>query len=242
MQDTDHRSQVQQHYRELAAQYAGRANRTCQQTYLDLARQHMSGCRHVLELGSGNSDILEQSAVACDLSIDMLLSRRRLPATHYVAAAGERLPFRDACFDGVFLINVLEHVADVRLVLAECARTLKAGGLWLAVTPNGDWERLLDLAERWSLKIPEGPHRFLTPRELRQNLAQDFDVVEQRTFLTFPAGSSVFARAVDCLTMSSWLGWGFFQYLVARKRAGDGEPTRLQPALGEYSTGDRSGN
>jgi SAM-dependent methyltransferase len=224
MQEIDHQSQVQQHYRELAPQYAARSNRTCQQTYLRLAQRFLSNRRCVLELGSGNSDILEQlgshSAVACDLSIDMLLSRRRTATTHCVAAAGERLPFRDACFDGLFLINVLEHVTNVQAVVAECGRVLEDGGLWLAVTPNGDWERLLDLAERWSLKIPEGPHRFLTRRELRGSLSGGFDVVEHRTFLTVPAGPPALARAVDCLTLSSFLGWGFFQYAVARKRGG----------------------
>jgi ubiquinone/menaquinone biosynthesis C-methylase UbiE len=221
MQEIDHRSRVQQHYRELAPQYAARANRTCQESYLRLARRFLSNCRRLLELGSGSSDMLEQlacrSAVACDLSIDMLLSRRRAATTHCVAAAGERLPFRDACFDGLFLINVLEHVTDVRAVLAECARTLEDGGLWLAVTPNGDWEGLLDLAERWSLKIPEGPHRFLTCRELRQSLPSTLDVIEHRTFLTFPAGPPALARVIDRLTFSACLGWGFFQYVVARK-------------------------
>ena len=41
-----------------------------------------------------------------------------------MVAVGERLPFCDARFDGVFSINVLEHVIDLERVLAESARVL----------------------------------------------------------------------------------------------------------------------
>src|SRR3954452_21456800 len=41
---------------------------------------------------------------------------------------GDRLPFADDSFDIVFCKQVLEHVRDPRLVLAEVARVLVAGG------------------------------------------------------------------------------------------------------------------
>ena len=64
-----------------------------------------------------------------------------------MVAVRERLPFCDAKFDCIFSINVLEHVADLGAVLSESARVLIDGGLWLAITPNGNWEPLLNLAE-----------------------------------------------------------------------------------------------
>jgi SAM-dependent methyltransferase len=134
-------------------------------------------------------------------------------------AAGERLPFPDGCFDGLFLINVLEHVADVEAVLRECARVLRGNGRWLTVTPHGDWEFWLDLAERWSLKLPEGPHDFLTRDQLRRAMAGHFEVVEHRSFLVLPAGPPALAGLIDRLTFSAALGWGFFQYAVGRKPA-----------------------
>ena len=41
------------------------------------------------------------------------------PRSEYVAAFGEALPFRDGQFDGLFLIKVLKHVANVAPVLGE---------------------------------------------------------------------------------------------------------------------------
>jgi ubiquinone/menaquinone biosynthesis C-methylase UbiE len=221
-------SEVQAHYREIASEYGQRANQTCERTYEKCVGAFMRGRARVLELGSGSSGLLDSlgcaTAVACDLSREMLLQRAGANGTHRVVAVGERLPFGDALFDGVFLINVLEHVADLEGVLSESARVTEDGGLWLAVTPNGDWEALLDLAERWKLKIPEGPHQFLTTRRLRESVSRHFEVLEHRTMLVFPAGPPGLSSLLDRLTLAPLLRWGFFQYIVARKR-----PTPLVP-------------
>jgi MPBQ/MSBQ methyltransferase len=72
------------------------------------------------------------------------LSRQRLaraePAADPVAVfhkgdAG-RLPFPDGKFQIVTLFNVLEHVPDYRMVLAEAARVLLPGGRLIVVCPN----------------------------------------------------------------------------------------------------------
>ncbi len=139
-----------------------------------------------------------------------------------MVAVGERLPFVDAAFDGVFSINVLEHVVDLDRAVTESTRVLVDGGLWLALTPNGNWEGPLDLAERWSLKIPEGPHRFLTPRQLRRAVGRHLEVVEHRTLLVLPAGPPGLSSWVDAVSLCNVWGWGFFQYIVARKTSGSG--------------------
>jgi ubiquinone/menaquinone biosynthesis C-methylase UbiE len=219
-------AEVLAHYQEIAAEYNSRANQTCELTYRRLVDRFMRGKPRLLELGGGSSDLLESlgspTAVACDLSREMLLRRPQGDRSYRVVAVGEQLPFGDARFDGVFSINVLEHVIDLERVLAESARVLADGGLWLALTPNGNWERLLDLAERWSLKIPEGPHRFLTARRLRQEVSHYFEVLEHRTLLVLPAGPAALSSWVDTISLCRVWGWGFFQYIMARKRAGGG--------------------
>ncbi|MBY0397997.1 MAG: class I SAM-dependent methyltransferase, partial [Thermoleophilia bacterium] len=161
---------VKEHYRGLAPDYSGRANATCEAVYGDLAHRFLGGLGSVLEIGGGSAGLLETlgaaEAVACDLSEAMLRARGGGANTRRVVAAGERLPFPAGRFDGALCVNVLEHVADVDAVLAEAARVLRPGGVLLAITPNGRWERLLDLAERLHLKIPEGPHAFLHPDRL----------------------------------------------------------------------------
>jgi SAM-dependent methyltransferase len=61
------------------------------------------------------------------------------PVAH---AAEDALPFADAEFDRVVVIDVHEHVDDPRIVNAEIARILKPGGQLIITTPNGDERKL----------------------------------------------------------------------------------------------------
>ena len=57
----------------------------------------------------------------------------RLPGAVLVAD-GRRLPFPDAAFDvvtSVWLLHLFEHAADVRAAVAECARVLRPGGVYV---------------------------------------------------------------------------------------------------------------
>lgn len=54
----------------------------------------------------------------------------------YQAGAGEQLPVEEGSFDVVYCCDVLEHVADLPRVLAESARVMKPGGLYLFDTIN----------------------------------------------------------------------------------------------------------
>ena len=218
-----HYARVRAHYRALAPAYSREANQTCEGRYRDIVQRVMRGRVRVLELGSGSNDLLDRvgppGSVACDLSIDMLQQRKAIARTAAVVGAGEQLPFRDGAFDGMYSINVIEHVADVEAVIVEGARVLRPGGVLAAVTPNGNWERWLDLAESWRMKIPEGPHSFLTTRALAAKIGPAFEIVEHRTFLACPGGPPSLSAAVDRIPVLAALGWGFFQYVVAQRRA-----------------------
>ena len=217
-----HYARVRAHYRALAPAYSRQANQTCEGRYRDIVQRVMGGRARVLELGSGSNALLDSvgppGSVACDLSIDMLQQRKQVARTSAVVGAGEQLPFRDGAFDGMYSINVIEHVADVEAVVAEGARALRPGGMLALVTPNGKWEHWLNLAERWRMKIPEGPHAFLTTRELASAMGPSFEIVEHRAFLACPGGPSSLSAAIDRLPGLAALGWGFFQYMVARRR------------------------
>jgi ubiquinone/menaquinone biosynthesis C-methylase UbiE len=126
---------VKEHYRGLAPEYGFRANRTCEKMYLGFVKQFLGQKGRVLEVRSGRSDLLDRLgspfAVGCDLSLDMLRVRSNSLRLTCIVAAGEALPLQNAHFDGVFFINVLEHVTSPETVVAECARVLKEDGVWL---------------------------------------------------------------------------------------------------------------
>ena len=96
----------------------------------------------------------------------------------YRVGAGEDLPVADAAFDLAYCCDVLEHVSDVDRVIAETARALRPGGLYLFDTINRthaskllaikamqQWPltRLTDMAiHDWDM--------FITPAELAGTL------------------------------------------------------------------------
>ena len=116
----------------------------------ELARR---GPRVVLDLGAGDgrylglfSDLLAPDAllVGCEISLRRA-QRIKAKGFRVVVARSEAIPFRDAAFDLVTLIEVIEHTESPARTLDEARRVLRAGG-WLALTtPNYPMKRLFDL-------------------------------------------------------------------------------------------------
>jgi 2-polyprenyl-6-hydroxyphenyl methylase/3-demethylubiquinone-9 3-methyltransferase len=97
-------------------------------------------------------------------------------AIQYDVGVGEDLPHADAAFDAVVCVDVLERVSDLSKVLAEVARVLRPGGLFLFDTINRNaLSRLatITVAEDLLRLLPRGTHdpqMFITPDELRGGL------------------------------------------------------------------------
>lgn len=73
-----------------------------------------------------------------DVEADRIEAARKqqLPHADYVPFDGLTLPFPDNRFDGVFMNEVLEHVADERRALDEIHRVTRPGGVLAMMVPN----------------------------------------------------------------------------------------------------------
>lgn len=96
----------------------------------------------ILEIGAGTgaqAAALRQrgfDVVAVDLPTSAYSAERIFPVIDY---DGRRLPFADGSFDAVFSSNVLEHVADLPVLLDECRRVTASGGIGVHVMPSPAW-------------------------------------------------------------------------------------------------------
>jgi 2-polyprenyl-6-hydroxyphenyl methylase/3-demethylubiquinone-9 3-methyltransferase len=96
----------------------------------------------------------------------------------YLAAPGEDLPFDDETFDVVYCCDVLEHVESVDRTVAESARVLKPGGVYLYDTINRTLRSRLitiGLIQEWDATRFMEPDlhdwkMFIKPRELEATL------------------------------------------------------------------------
>lgn len=102
--------------------------------YPKLSR-HLAG--HVLDIGCGIGDFLAYRPGTVGVDINpYTVDWCRQQGLDCQLIKTDLLPFDDCCFDGVVLDNVLEHLADPQLLLAEIKRVLKPGGCFLVGVPG----------------------------------------------------------------------------------------------------------
>lgn len=109
--------------------------------------KHVTAGGRMLDLGCGTGEIARAGAAAglrvtgCDISELMLrsaMSRDPQREVEWVRLETQwrRLPFPAGSFDAVVAASVLEYVDEPSVVLAECARVLRPGGLLACTVPD----------------------------------------------------------------------------------------------------------
>ena len=82
---------------------------------------------HILEIGGGPNSINHQGVINCDIN--------NYPTVDIISDA-RKLPFKNQIFEAIICNSVLEHIFDVEIVVAECARVLKNGGFIFMCVPQ----------------------------------------------------------------------------------------------------------
>ncbi|HZR83306.1 MAG TPA: methyltransferase domain-containing protein [Candidatus Binatia bacterium] len=109
-----------------------------------VAREVGPGARW-LDVGCAYGFLVEEARAAGFRALGIDASRfalreaatwSRASSDRLACAHAERLPLADASLDVVSAFDLLEHVPEPRAVIAEAARVLRAGGLFLAATPD----------------------------------------------------------------------------------------------------------
>lgn len=155
-------------------------------TYFDRVAPNWTGLE-VLDLGCGGGFMAEPLArrgarvTGVDPSVASLEAARKHAQAQgldidYREGIGEAIPLEDRSIDRVVCMDVLEHVQDLKKVLAEVRRVLRPHGLFFFDTVNRNWlSRLLavTVVEDILRVIPKGTHdpdKFIRPAEMRHHL------------------------------------------------------------------------
>jgi len=127
------------------------------------------------------------SWASADLTEEAVASIRALVGSDVHRFDGTRLPFGDAEFDRVVVVDMLEHVADDGAFVAELARVTKPGGRLVVNTPH--LKRTLLRRLRGALGQTDEKHGHLRagymPESLRALLGDCFTLESHHTYSRF---------------------------------------------------------
>jgi SAM-dependent methyltransferase len=104
--------------------------------------------------------VVSRTKESWGIDVDESVLPADFPGAHFRAVKPTGpLPFADASFDTIMIMEVIEHVADERATLTECARVLASGGYLLLTTPH---RGLLTFLDTGNFKfIAPSLHKFI---------------------------------------------------------------------------------
>lgn len=159
---------------------------------ISLARFYVSSGARVLEVGSGNGDLLAalkpSYGVGVDISSKMVrLAAQKHPQLNFVHLPAEQLELSDEPFDFIILSDLLGYLYDIRLVF-EKLRTLCHSRTRLIVHWYSRlWQPVLVLVEKLGLKYPQPLVNWTTVEDVSNLLSlSGFEAVHRRQHILLP--------------------------------------------------------
>ncbi len=197
------------------------------------------GLAAILDIGCGVGDLMlplarmSHRVVGVDIAAANVRQARRnllrsgVGNSALIQSGAETLPFGDGAFDAVVMADVIEHIPDVARAFGETRRVLRAGGVFICVTPHAPTLHLITRIDRLVQSVvlfpfrrgearPAGEliyERFLTRAEMAQVLRQaGFAIETYRRVCFYPGreGGGTFAvlmHVAHRVLADRWFAW-----------------------------------
>jgi len=144
-----------------------------------------------------------KKAVGADVSqyqIDIYKKNMEMNGIDYesVMLSDYLLPFNDGEFQAVLSFETVEHMGKPDVFISEISRVLKTGGELILTCPNILWEPIHWFAAILSLHHSEGPHNFLTRKQLYAYFgAAGLKVEKEICTILLPVGPKILLNASE---------------------------------------------
>jgi SAM-dependent methyltransferase len=172
-----------------------------------IAREYVGKSDSVLDAGSGTGTILNDlefsRGVGIDISPEMVETARNRSRgrkdLRFLVADIARLDIKEK-FDVILLFDVVEHLPNPIDMFRALEMISAKDGKIVVTMANPLWEPILALAEKFGLKMPEGPHRRISGSKLT-GIAENvgLKLVSKDHRLLFPKYIPVFSYVFNSL-------------------------------------------
>ena len=172
--------------------YWHRRNAGYHQAIASLARFYIPAGASVLELGSGNGDLLAalqpSAGLGLDVSGEMVrCASAKYPHLEFRQVAAEHLDRLGEQFDYVILSDLVGYLYDIRLVFERLRRVCYSRTRVVINWYSKLWQPILSLAEKLRFKFPQPLLNWTTVEDIRNLLhLNGFEVVHQSGQILFP--------------------------------------------------------
>jgi ubiquinone/menaquinone biosynthesis C-methylase UbiE len=169
-----------------------RQNAGYHQAIASLARFYVPADARVLEVGSGNGDLLAALQPSYGLGIDISgqmvgLAARKYPHLHFRQMAAEHLELSGEPFDFIILSDLVGYLYDIRLVFEQLRNVCHSRTRLVFHRYSNLWQPLLVLAEKLGLRYPQPLLNWTTVEDIHNLLhLADFEVVHRRAHILLP--------------------------------------------------------
>jgi len=171
---------------------------------------------HVLDLGCGEGTFTFhlnkldkiKKITGTDISqIAISQAKKKYPGVEFITVAATTLPFPKESFDFIAMVELVEHILDIKQMLTEVNRVLKPGGYILVTTTDFNLLKKVIIATFFWEKYfyPTNPHiRFFTKQTLKESLNKTgFEIFKYKWNGSYagimPKGQIVLAKKIKTI-------------------------------------------
>jgi SAM-dependent methyltransferase len=191
----DHYATQVEHWRRRNAGY--------HRTIASLASFYVPPGARVLEVGSGNGDLLATLQPSYGLGVDISgemvrLARQKYPGLKFLQMPAECLDLAGEQFDFIILSDMLGYLYDLRLVFERLRAVCHSGTRVVMHWYSRLWQPVLCLAEKLGLKYPQPMLNWTTVEDVSNLLClAGFELVHRREHILLPKPAPFFGTLAN---------------------------------------------
>lgn len=175
---------------------------------------------NILEVGCGTGDLIMSLNPALGVGFDLSSQMVRIADKkhqHKAIIFTTKLPNKK--FDYIFMSDVIEHLEDPKKTFDEISKLMHKNCIFVNTMANPIWEPILMIAEKFGLKMPEGPHKRIRYNDIEFMANRSgLKIIEHNYFLLMPIYIPLISNFINKHLERYFKKYAFIEYFVAKKK------------------------